>query len=233
VREPPPAKQVSPLSFSESLKTFLPSIARERDFYLVLAARTCVTMGAFSILPFFQYFFSDIMRDPQAVLHGSLLLAGITLATLPVALFAGKQADHRGPKQITLISGWVMSAATAIYIFDCFVPSWPFTVVVGLAFGAASVAFQTVDWALALSVLPRTQQPGKDMGIWHTSFVLPQTIAPLLAGAILDRSKHLSKATGYAIVFAMAALWYALGTAPIAQISSRRSVIGPEGETAS
>jgi MFS family permease len=199
---------------------FFPNPARHRDFYVVLITRACITMGAFSILSFFQYFFFDVMRDPNAVLHGSILFGSVGLITLPVALLAGRQADRQGPKQIVWVSGWVMAGTAAIYVFDCFHPSWMFTIAMALIFGAGSVAYQAVDWALALSVLPEADDSGKDMGIWHVSFVLPQTIAPLIAGALLDRVKLLSLPTGYAIIFLMTALWYTLGTIPIRTIGS-------------
>jgi hypothetical protein len=54
---------------------------------------------------------------------------------------------------------------------------------VAIVYGAANCAYQAVDWALAIHVLPDAQQAGKDMGIWHASFVLPQAVAPGLTAA--------------------------------------------------
>jgi MFS family permease len=221
-REPRPERFRTKVPWRELVNSFFPDLGRHRDFYVVLVSRALVTMGAFSTLPFLQYFFTDVMHDPKAIVHGSILLGSVAVATLPVSLLAGRHADRVGPKSIVWVSGWVMAAAAALYAIDCFIPSWFFTIVMALIFGAASVAYQTVDWALALNVLPNSQDhPGKDMGIWHVSFVLPQAIAPVIAGALLDRAKHSSEAAAYGLVFLMAACWYALGTLPIRKLSDR------------
>jgi len=216
VREPSPEKRTS--EPGPMFVDFFPEPAEHHDFYLVLITRAFVTMGTFSILPFFQYFFTEVMHDPNAVFDGSVLMGCAALVTLPVSLLAGKKADRQGPKRIVWISGWIMAACAAIYIVDCFIPSWPFTIVMALIFAAGSIAYQAVDWALALKVLPDARYPGKDMGIWHIAFVLPQTIAPAITGVLLDRTKKFSEPGAYALVFAMTALWFALGTAPIRRL---------------
>lgn len=218
VTEPQPQTASSRTGNEGIFHDFLPNPREHRDFYIVFVTRAFVTMGAFSILPFFQYFFTDVMHDPKAILHGSVLLGAVATATLPIALIAGRQADRQGPAIIVWISGWVMAGATAIYVIDCFVPNWPFTIVMGLIFSCGSVAYQAVDWALALSVLPDARDPGKDMGIWHIALVLPQAIAPLISGTLLEFTKRFSKSGAYAVVFAMTAMWYALGTVPIRKL---------------
>ena len=40
-----------------------------------------------------------------------------------------------------------------------------------LIYAAAFGAYQAVDWALALKVLPSAEAAGKDMGIWRISMV--------------------------------------------------------------
>jgi hypothetical protein len=88
------------------------------------------------------------------------------------------------------------------------------------------MAYQAVDWALALSVLPAPSEPGKDMGIWHLALVLPQAIAPVISGTLLEVVKRSSQIAAYAIVFALTGFWYALGTAPIGKLRRMRSNIG-------
>ncbi len=218
-REPRPDWRAPRVDWQAFFHNFFPNARCHRDFYIVLSTRAFVTMGAFSILPFFQYFFADIMHDPKAILHGSILLGSIAIATLPVALLAGRSADSAGPERMVWLSGWVMAAAAALYTIDCFVPSWSFTIVIGLVFGAASLAYQTVDWTLALKVLPNSKDhPGKDMGIWHVSFVLPQALAPPITGTLLHIGKHYSAPVAYAITFLITACWYVVGTLPIRRL---------------
>jgi MFS family permease len=220
VSEPRPALVNPALDRKPLFRNFFPNPAIYKDFYVVVMTRAFVTMGAFSITPFFQYFFADLMRDNKAILHGSLLMGGVAIVTLPIALLAGKQADRKGPIPIVWLSGWIMAGTTMVYIIDCFLPSWTFTVVMALIFSSASMAYQAVDWALALSVLPNASQPGKDMGIWHVALVLPQAIAPVISGTLLDLVKRSSQTAAYALVFALTGFWYALGTAPIGKLKA-------------
>jgi MFS family permease len=207
-----------PLDGKAWFQNFLPKPGLHPDFYIVFVTRAFVTMGAFSALPFFQYFFADVMHDDRAILHESALLGTTALLTLPIALLVGKRADRQGPVTIVWISGWVMAGAATLYIIDCFVPSWTFTIVMCLIFASGSIAYQTVDWALVLRVLPDARHAAKDMGIWHVAFVLPQAIAPLISGTLLNSIKKFSKPAAYAAVLAMTGIWYALGTVPIRKL---------------
>ena len=61
---------------------------------------------------------------------------------------------------------------------------------------------------LAIAVLPSLGDAGRYMGIWHTSFILPQTIAPFLASLLVgfDPSGAGSQAaSAYAVLFLLAA----------------------------
>ena len=122
------------------------------------------------------------MRDPKAALHGSVLLGSIAVVTLPVALIAGRHSDRHGPKDIVWISGWSMAGTAAVYMIDCFAPSWPFTIVIGLIFRSCKrrLSGSRLD-ARTDAVLPKTEEAGKDMGIWHVSFVLPRAQAIALS----------------------------------------------------
>jgi len=50
----------------------------------------------------------------------------------------------------------------------------------GIAFGLGYGIYQAVDWALGTDVLPHKDQPAKDLGVWHISWVLPQSLATII-----------------------------------------------------
>jgi len=82
---------------------------------------------------------------------------------------------------------------------------------VALVFSAAYGAYQSVDWALALEVLPTGSSAGKDMGIWHISMVLPQILGPAGTGWMLSWVKGFAGAgPAYVVAFAIAAAWFVL-----------------------
>jgi hypothetical protein len=82
--------------------------------------------------------------------------------------------------------------------------------------------YQTADWALAVDVLPRAHDAGKDMGIWHVALVLPQVVATPVSGILLDRLKPVSLSVACTALFLMAAFRFVLGTALIARVRGVR-----------
>ncbi len=211
---PPPARRAN-------ARPFFPSLREHRAFYMVLATRALVTMGIYSVYGFFLYFLHDIVHVEHAVANGSLLLAAAALTGVPAALLAGRASDRAGPLRVVVASSTAMAVIAALFVALVYHPSWIATVVLALFYGAASCAYQAVDWALAVHVLPARIDAGKDMGIWHVSFVLPQMIAPGLTGVVLAACKPVSVALGYAIAFGLAALWFALGAALVARLRLR------------
>ena len=105
-----------------------------------------------------------------------------------------------------------MALASAIFVGVAFFPSLPFMFVVGALFGLGYGAYQAVDWALAIDVLPRGDASAKDMGIWHVSLALPQVLAPAITGLTLNALKPSGLLLGYTVVFVMTAVWFVLGT---------------------
>jgi len=198
-----------------ALKDFLLDPRAHPDFYIVLATRSFVTMGIFSVFPFAQFFLKDVVGIANAEGAAAAMFVATTLICLPVAYAAGRWADRHGPVGLVKASGWAMALGTAAYVLLLFAPSWPAAIAIGILVGLAAGAYQTVDWALAVAVLPRPEDAGKDMGIWHISFVLPQMIAPAIGGVTIDALKTGSYTVAYAVVFVMAALWFAAGTVPL------------------
>jgi len=205
-------------------RRFFPSPRAHRAFYVVLATRALVTMGIYSVYEFFLYFLGDVVRVPHPIANGSLLLGAAALAGIPGALLAGRAGDRTGPLPIVVGASWAMAALALAFAVLVFHPSWTATIVLALLYGGASCAYQAVDWALAVHVLPAREDAGKDMGIWHVSFVLPQLIAPGITGAVIAACKPVSLAFGYAIAFGLAALWFALGAVFVARLRLRETV---------
>jgi len=215
------ARPPSPHPTARRNAGFFPNVRRHRAFYTVLVTRAFVTMGIYSIYEFFLYFLADVVHVRSPVVNGSLLLAAAALTGVPAALAAGRAGDRVGPLRVVVVSSTAMSAIAALFVALAFHPSWTATIVLALLYGAASCAYQAVDWALAIQVLPARADAGKDMGIWHVSFVLPQLIAPGVTGAVIVACKPVSPALGYAVAFALAALWFALGATFVARLRLR------------
>jgi MFS family permease len=222
VRERPLATRPGPFRAGAFARSFFLRGPEYRDFYYVLFTRALVTMGIYSVFTFFQFFLRDVIRVEDAPLQTSYLIAIIIGAGIPTSLIAGRLSDRYGRKPIVYASGGIMALASAIFIVVGFHPSLSFLFWVGALFGIGYGAYQAVDWALAIDVLPEGESAAKDMGIWHVSLVLPQMLAPALTGVILSALKGTSLLLGYTVVFVLTAVWLILGTVLVRQIRGAR-----------
>ena len=80
-------------------------------------------------------------------------------------------------------------------------------------------AYQAVDWALALRVLPSRDLAGKDMGIWHIAFVLPLIIGPAATGWLVSTLRlFVSAGDAYMGAFTIATIWFVLAATLIGRV---------------
>jgi MFS family permease len=222
VRERPLAGEAAPFELVSFLRSFWIDPKEHRDFYWVLITRAFVTMGVYSVFTFFQYFLKDVIRVPDPEKQSSLLVGIIIAMGIPTSIVSGWLSDRYGRKPLVYLSGGIMAVAATIFIAVAFSPSLPFTFAVAALFGIGNGAYQAVDWAMAVDVLPSGEDAAKDMGIWHVAMVLPQILAPVVTGLTLNALKPTSLLMGYTVVFIMTAVWFILGTVFVRQIRSVR-----------
>ena len=204
------------------LRTFLPDPRAHRDFYWVLATRCLVGMGIYSVFSFFQYFLADVIGVARPEQQASYLIGIIIAAGIPTSLVAGARSDRIGRKPLVYASGALMALASLAFVFAGYGRSLPWMFAVGAVFGIGYGAYQAVDWALAIDVLPPGGDAGRDMGIWHVALVLPQVLAPALSGLLLAAFKPVTPVIGYTVVFAVTAVWFVLGTVLVSKVRSAR-----------
>ncbi len=222
VKEEPLAIAPAPLRIAEFLRSFVLPWNEYRDFYFVLFTRGLVMMGISSVFQFFQYFLRDVIKVANPINETGILIGIIIAAGIPTSYLAGKLSDRYGRKPLVYLSGGLMAVASLIFIINGFRPSLTFTHWIGALFGIGFGAYQAVDWALAIDVLPKGESAARDMGIWHIALVLPQILAPAVTGITLSLFKDKSLLLGYTIVFAMTAVWFILGTVLVRYIRGAR-----------
>lgn len=223
VRERPPNAVREPMEWKTFLASFWLDPKTHADFWWVVVTRLLVTMGIFSVYGFIQYFLADVMKAEHPEVAGGYLLAAAAILSLPAAVWSGKLSDRFGRKRIVQWSGLLMAGTCIVYAAVALHPSWPATIAIAIVFGIGNVAYQAVDWALAIDVLPRLETAGKDMGVWHLALVLPQVLAPAIAGITLDVVKPYSITLGYVAIFSLAAFWFALGSILVRKIRSGKN----------
>ena len=202
-----------------SVRDFLLPPKAHGNFYWVLVTRLFANMGIWSIFTFLIFYLRDVIHlDNAANALPALLGAGAVLA-VPASVIGIRLADKHGVVKIVQVTSWIMALATICYVVIAFHPSFSLIIPVVIIFSAAYGAYQAVDWALALAVLPSGEDAGKDMGIWHISMVLPQVIGPASSGWMISWmiASH-SAAIAYTLAFGIAAFWFVLSSLLVTRV---------------
>jgi MFS family permease len=204
----------------EALKDFFRPLY-SGDFGWVVFTRLMVTGGIWCVLPFLQFFFSDVSHIPHADQFTSLWELTLLLAATPFGLAGGWVSDRYGRKIFVYVSGACQGLAVVLFIV--FFPSQVILIfAIGVLFGIGYGLYYAVDWALACDTLPDAKHAAKDMGLFHVAWTFPQVVLPSVLGFVLDAFNRHSPNSGFRVVFAVAIVFFGLGTVLVSRIKSVR-----------
>jgi Na+/melibiose symporter-like transporter len=219
VREPPAPGPRLGLALGAFVRSFWLPPALHRDFYRVLVTRLFANLGVWSVMTFLLFYLQDVVgvAEPGRVLP---MVLGIgALIGIPASLIAARLTRRYGIVTIVKATSWMMAGAAALYVLIALHPHALPMAAVAFVYFSGWGAYQAVDWALALRVLPKSETAGKDMGIWHVALVLPQILGPLSTGWIISGAKWaVSARFAYVLAFAIAALWFGLAAFLVARV---------------
>jgi MFS family permease len=208
----------------------------DHDFRWVFLTRFLMVMGTFTVQQFLQYYMDDVVKTfnfleiftaSNAIEATSVFLVLFLVGALPSSITAGILSDKYGRKLMVYISSAFQAAVPIAFVL--FAPDFTLAAMLGLIFGIGYGAYQSVDWAMASEVLPSEDDYAKDMGVWHIAMTLPQVIAVPIAGVLLDYFNRVGAAPGglpenfgYTVIFALATLYFVLGTVLVQRIRKVR-----------
>ncbi|MGJ4925616.1 MFS transporter [Bradyrhizobium sp. HKCCYLS2038] len=186
-----------------------------RDYYLALFGKFLILLAKFSIQGYLLYILTDYMMlaKPDAGRTIALSATIIMVAGIGMSFIAGPVADKLGLLKLPVI---ISSLMIALGVFMPFLAPTPtmivlYAVIAGIGFGA----FNAVDQALNIAVLPNPSTAAKDLGILNFANTGGQIAGPLLAAAAIN-------ASGYPALFALAAAAALLGAVLFAAIRTVR-----------
>ncbi len=189
---------------------------RDPDFAWVLLTRLVMTLGIYTVQDFLQFYMRDAVRAPHAETQTTNFIIILSVTSLVSALAAGWLSDRFGRKRMVYFSGGFMATVGLIFIVT---HSLPIILAAGAIFGLGYGAYISVDWALVADVLPSHKNYARDMGVWNISQSLPQVIAPVIGGPLLDhftQSGH--PVLGFQLLFGMAIIYCLVGTVTVRYI---------------
>jgi MFS family permease len=175
---------------------------RSPNFVLVFVTRGTMLLALYMLFTFVEYYVKDVIHVTHFVQGAALVAIVATVTAIVGGVVSGWLSDRIGRKPIVTIGSGVMATALGVLAFA---HTLNLVLAMGVIFGIALGALSAVDWALAIDVLPDRAFAAKDMGIWGISTNLPQTVAPIVGGAILALTSPFGAATGYTILFLVAA----------------------------
>ena len=217
--EPLPA--APPFALAAFVRSFWIDPRTYPDFGWMFLTRGLVMLGFYTLITFLQFFVKDTLHlTVREAAHTTGILSAITIAAGTVlALGAGWLSDRIGRKAIVSAAGFFLALTSLGLLAQ---PPYSTLVWIAVLFGVGYGAFTSVDWALAIDVLPSRGSAAKDLGIWAIANTLPQVLAPIVAGPLLDLFNRRSPNLGYTVVFGMSIVYVTLGSVFIWRIRGAR-----------
>lgn len=142
------------------------------------------------IIGYQLYILTDYMNlsSSPTTKYISLISAIMLVLGIVCGVTAGPIADKVGNYKIPVA---LCMAIMGVGAFVPFIAAQPWTMLVfAVLSGIGNGAFNAVDQALIISVLPDDKTAAKDMGILNLSNTLGQIVGPIMAGAIISASGY-------------------------------------------
>ena len=220
IREVPLRSRPS-LTLPAFVRSFWIDPRRYPDFGWMFLTRGLVMLGFYTMITFLQFFLKDTLHlTVKEAARTTGILSAITIASGTItALTAGWISDRIGRKGIVSVSGIFLALTSLGLLLQ---PPFSTLVWIAILFGIGYGAFTSVDWALAIDVLPNRDSAAKDLGIWAIANTLPQVLAPIVAGPVLDAFNRRAANLGYTVVFAGAIVYVILGSILVWRIKGAR-----------
>lgn len=218
-----PLRLAPPFALASFVRSFWIDPRRYPDFGWMFVTRGLVMMGFYTMFTFLLFFIQETLHltSAQAAEDTGRLSAVVIAAAACVALIAGRFSDRVGRKAIVSIAGMFLALTSVGLLFQ---PPFSELLGIGILFGIGYGAFTSVDWALAIDVLPPRNSPAQDLGIWAIANTLPQVLAPAIAGPIVDSLNGQTPGAymGFRVIFSMAIVYVILGSVFVWKIKGAR-----------
>lgn len=219
IRENRLPEKPPPIRWGPYLRSLWIDPKQHPDFAWVWITRALVMLGFYSVLPFVNYYLTDVIGSKNPGGDASVVLGIILIASTVSAIQGGKLSDRVGRKKVVYWAN-ALIAVMALGFIVCH--SLVQVMLVGVIFGLGFGAYTSVDWALGTDVLPSKDDAAKEMAVWHIAMTLPQSIAAPVAGILIsgfgktvetvkgEEVAHYTLA-GYSSVFILCSVSFALG----------------------
>jgi MFS family permease len=159
--------------------------ARRQGFAIASAARLLMQVAGNVLGYYLLFYFESIVPagapGALAARTGNVLTI-VYLASLPLALVAGRIADHSGQRKPVLVAAAVMAALGLAGM--ALAASWTVGAVAFGVYAIGSTVFLALHATFAMQLLPDPRHRGRDLGLFNLTNTLPALVGPLLTWAL-------------------------------------------------
>lgn len=173
------------VSFKELARTFRPPTTGARDFYFALSGKFALVAGTYAITNYQFYILTDYIKLGESEISTIIAIGGgITLVTgLVFGLVSGSLSDRLGRRKPFVIGAAVLVAIGTM--FPLIAPfGWAMLVAATFS-GIGNGAYQAVDQALNVDVLPNPESAAKDLGILNVANSGGQILGPVVMSTLV------------------------------------------------
>lgn len=158
-----------------------PPQTRRQGFIIASVARVLMQIAG-NVIGFYLlfYFESIVPAETPAALAAETghLLTIVYLASLPVALIAGRVADRTGQRKPTLVVSAVVASLGLLGM--AFAATWTAGAIGFGLYAIGSAVFLALHATFAMQLLPDPRHRGRDLGLFNLTNTLPALIGPIL-----------------------------------------------------
>lgn len=168
-----------------------------RDFRLVLAARFALVLGHQLVLGYLLYIVMDRTgRDVDAAGGLVTVLVGAHIGCIVLGAVVAARVVRGRRVPAVIVATAIVAGGLALPVL---LPGLPGLAAYAVVSGVGRGVYLTADLALMLDVLPSSADHGRDLGVLGLATILPQSLAPAVAGALLAITGD-----AYTVLFAVA-----------------------------
>jgi MFS family permease len=190
-----------------------------RDFRTLLASRTAINFGFYTLLGFLFFFVAQSLHTPAAAVRTStaLLFLTFTLTNVAGAALAAKPADRFDKRAVVLTANVIVGAGLLLLaLAPNAATAFAAAAIAGIGWGAYFIA----DWALAVTLLPRSAMASA-MSVWNIAATLPQILAPVITTPLVKTANAALPGAGPRLAIGLAILEFTLGAVWLYRLPKR------------
>ncbi len=202
---------------SELPVEFVSAIRRQPAFAWWIVNRVVFWSSGIAIRTFLLNYLEDGLSLPLAEIQSLSNRLGLALGigVVLLVLLAGALADRLGRRPLLMAAGLIASTGTILLV--TFQGATVLFLAVGLIAGGAGI-FASASWALATDLVPK-KEGALYLGVANIATVVG-SIGGRLGGPLIDGLNQITQTStiGYLVIFAIAALFFAVSSLIILKI---------------